>query len=241
MRFLHKKQMAALAAAVMLGVSGLAIAGAEGTNGASELNGDTVEYNAKTGLMTATGHVVLKKDDGIARGDYAEYNSKTQEGMLTGGVVADKGDTHLVCDTVHISSGSQVIAEGNVHGSKADKSYEGPRAEYSSDTEYVRLPAGGTITTADGSFTADYMEGWMKENHARGVGNVYITSPKRNFEGGGDEAEYFGSENGKVILTGNAWGIQDNNRLKSQRLTVYLDEQGQAAAAPDEAGTGSEQ
>ena len=47
-------------------------------------------------------------------------------------------------------------------------------------------------------------------------------------EGGGDEAEYFGQESGKVILTGNAWAVQDNNTLKSQRLTVYLNETGKA-------------
>ena len=227
MKSIHKKSIAA-AAAVLLGISSFAIVGAEPSNGASELNGDVVEYNAKTGLMTADGHVVLKHNDGVARGSHAEYNTKTQDGILTGGVVADQGDTHLTCDSVRFFGGTQVVAEGNVHGSKGDKAYEGSRAEYSTDNEYLRLPAGGTITTADGSFTADYMEGWMKENHARGVGNAYVTSPKRNFEGGGDEAEYFGEESGKVVLTGNAWAIQDNNRLKSQRLTVYLDEKGQA-------------
>ncbi|MCR5559319.1 LptA/OstA family protein [Schwartzia sp. (in: firmicutes)] len=234
MKSIQKKSLAAAAAVLMLGISGLASVGAEPSNAPSELNGDVVEYNARTGLMTADGHVVLKHNDGVARGSHAEYNTKTQDGLLTGGVVADQGNTHLTCDTVRFVSGTQFVAEGNVHGTQEDKSYEGPRAEYSSDTEYLRLPAGGTITTADGSFTADYMEGWMKDNHARGVGNAYVTSPKRNFEGGGDEAEYFGAESGKVVLTGNAWAIQDNNRLKSQRLTVYLDDQGKAQTTADE-------
>ena len=48
----------------------------------------------------------------------------------------------------------------------------------------------------------------------------------KNFEGGGDMLEYFGKENGKVVLTGNAWAIQDNNTLKSGRLTVFLQERG---------------
>ena len=90
------------------------------------------------------------------------------------------------------------------------------------------MTAGGTITTKDGSFTADYMEGWMQEERCKGVGSAHIVSEARNFEGGGDEAEYFGQESGKLLLTGNAWAVQDNNTLKSQRLTVYLNETGKA-------------
>ena len=92
------------------------------------------------------------------------------------------------------------------------------------------MTAGGTITTQDGTFTADYMEGWMNDEHCKGVGSAHVVSPPRQFEGGGDEAEYFGKESGKLVLTGNAWAIQENNTLRSQRLTVYLNETQEAPA-----------
>lgn len=230
------RKWAALAAAGCLLLSAAAMAAPEA--GRSELNGDTIEYNMKTGEMTARGHVVLRYEDGMATADYAEYNIQTSTGTLTGGVVADKGDMHIVCDRVDVLSKTQIAAVGNVHGKQGDKQLDSPRVEYRSDEEYVCMPQGGTVATADGSVTADYMEGWMNEKHYRGVGNAHIVSPPKNFEGGGNEAEYFGSEKGKVVLKGDAWAVQDNHTLKSSRLTVYLDDEGRVEAKPKEEGNG---
>ena len=191
----------------------------------SELNADKVEYNMKTGQMTAEGNVVIRYDGGVATGAFATYNTKTSTGKMTGGVVADKGDMHLDCDVVEILSQTKMVASGNVHGWKQDKRVDGPRVEYDNGEGYARLPEGGKLSSKDGTFTADYMEGWTKTEHAKGVGNAHVISPPKNFEGGGDEAEYFGKENGKLVLTGNAWAIQDNNTLKSGRLTVFLSQQ----------------
>lgn len=205
-------------------------AAAETGSDAAELQADTVEYNAKTGEMTATGHVVMRQGGGVASAQNATYNTKTKQGKMTGGVVADRDGAHLTCDVFHVLSDTQFLAEGNVHGTKEDKSFTGPQAEYFTDQDYVRMTAGGTITTQDGTFTADYMEGWMNDEHCKGVGSAHVVSPPRQFEGGGDEAEYFGKESGKLVLTGNAWAIQENNTLRSQRLTVYLNETQEAPA-----------
>ena len=212
-------------AAVFLAACLFGTAAAEETGSdAAELLADAVEYNAKTGEMTATGHVVMRQGGGVASAENATYNTKTKQGKMTGGVVADRDGAHLTCDVFHVLSDTQFLAEGNVHGTKEDKSFTGPQAEYFTDQDYVRMTAGGTITTQDGTFTADYMEGWMNDEHCKGVGSAHVVSPPRQFEGGGDEAEYFGKESGKLVLTGNAWAIQENNTLRSQRLTVYLNE-----------------
>lgn len=200
----------------------------------SELNADKVEYNMKTGQMTAEGNVVIRYDGGVATGDFATYNTKTHQGRMTGGVVADKEDMHLDCDVVEILSQTKMVAIGNVHGWKQDKRVDGPRVEYDNGEGYARLPEGGMLSSADGTFTADYMEGWTKTERAKGVGNAHVVSPPKNFEGGGDEAEYFGKESGKLVLTGNAWAIQDNNMLKSGRLTVFLQEQGKTETVANE-------
>ena len=218
-------------AAVFLAACLFGTAAAEETGSdAAELLADAVEYNAKTGEMTATGHVVMRQGGGVASAQNATYNTKTKQGKMTGGVVADRDGAHLTCDVFHVLSDTQFLAEGNVHGTKEDKSFTGPQAEYFTDQDYVRMTAGGTITTQDGTFTADYMEGWMNDEHCKGVGSAHVVSPPRQFEGGGDEAEYFGKESGKLVLTGNAWAIQENNTLRSQRLTVYLNETQEAPA-----------
>lgn len=202
----------------------------------SELNADKVDYNMKTGQMTAEGNVVIRYDGGVATGAFATYNTKTHQGRMTGGVVADKEDMHLDCDVVEILSQTKMVAIGNVHGWKQDKRVDGPRVEYDNGEGYARLPEGGKLSSADGTFTADYIEGWTKTERAKGVGNAHVISPPKNFEGGGDEAEYFGKESGKVVLTGNAWAIQDNNMLKSGRLTVFLQEQGKTEMVANEKG-----
>ena len=236
MRSLKKiPRWASLIAAACLFTSAVALAAPEGEKPEagnqgklSELNADKVEYNMKTGQMTAEGNVVIHYDGGVATGAFVTYNTKTHQGEMTGGVVADKEEMHLDCDRVDILSQTKMVAIGNVHGWKQDKRVDAPRVEYDNGEGYVRLPEGGMLSSADGTFTADYMEGWMKTEQAKGVGNAHVISPPKNFEGGGDEAEYFGKESGKLVLTGNAWGIQDNNMLRSARLTVFLDEQGQA-------------
>lgn len=234
---------AAMITAACLFTSAVALAAPEtektetGKQGApSELNADKVEYNMKTGQMTAEGNVVIRYDGGVATGAFATFNTKTYQGEMTGGVVADKEDMHLDCDRVEILSQTQMAAIGNVHGRKADKGVDAPRVEYDSGEGYVRLPEGGMLSAAEGTFTADYMEGWTQEERAKGVGNCHVISPPKNFEGGGDEAEYYGKESGKLVLTGHAWAIQDNNTLKSGRLTVFLQEQDKAETVADEKG-----
>ncbi len=238
MRYLNFAPGWAVLAAGCLFVSAVAWAAPEENEGIgkgrSELNGDTVEYSVQTGLMTASGNVVLKYEDGVATAAAGSYNTKTSKGSLTGGVVADKGDMHLDCDRVEILSQDQIVAIGNVHGRQQDKGVDGPRVEYNSAEEYVCLPEGGTLFAKEGNITANYMEGWAKTEQAKAIGNVHVVSPPKDFEGGGDEAEYFGKDSGKLVLTGNAWAIQGNHSLKSGRLTVFLNEQGNAETVDNE-------
>lgn len=227
-----KKKIAALLAAgcLLLG-AGVVFAAAKQAPEKAELYGDRVEYNSKTGQMTAEGHVKMVRGTATATGDRAEYNTKTQSGMVIGNVVADQEDGHLTCDTFTALSQTAFVAEGNVHGKKADRTVDGPRVEYNSETGYGCLPEGGTLGAQGGTLTADFIEGWEKDQHVKARGNVHIVQPSRNFEGGGDEGEYFGLQDGKTILSGNAWAIQDNNTLRSPHMVVYLNEKKQDAQA----------
>ena len=53
-------------------------------------------------------------------------------------------------------------------------------------------------------------------------------SPPRDLEAGGDQFDYYGQGDGRAVLTGNAWAVQGNNTMRSQRLTIYLAQDGTA-------------
>lgn len=202
----------------------------------AELHGDVVEYSTVTNVVMAKGNVVLKKDGATMKGNTGTYNTKTEFGTMTGNVIIDKDDMHMTADIVTAEKQNYFLALGNVHAKQQDKTFDGEKAEYTADKDYVRMEKGGTIGSADGTFYADYMEGWVKPEHIIGRGHAHIKSPARQFEGGGDHAEYFGKESGKAVLTGNAWAVQEGNSLKSNKLIVFLSDEQKLTAveAPEE-------
>ncbi|WP_232219182.1 LptA/OstA family protein [Anaerovibrio sp. RM50] len=219
-------------AIVMAGIATMAVSGtiyAAANDEPATLDAEEVEYDMESGLASAKGNVVMTKGNATVSGDYAEYNSKTKDGKVSGNVVATKDDMRMTADLVTTDGSDHMIAAGSVNGIKADKHFMGPKVEYFQQDEYVLIPSGGSITSADGTFRADLIRGFMKEEHFVGDGNVHIVSPRNNMEAGGDQVDYWGKEKGKAVITGNAWAVKDNNTLKSKKLTVYLAEDGTAS------------
>ena len=195
----------------------------------AELSADNVEYDMSTGLATATGDVLFKQGTAKVTGAKATYNAKTQEGMIEGNVIAVRDSLRLTCNSITTDGQEHIRATGSVRGTDGDKSFAGEQVDYyPNQNKYIKIPTGGTISNADGTFSANYMEGWLDAEHYIGKGNVHIVSPARQMEAGGDNADYEGKEQGRVVLTGNAWAIKENNTLKSNKLTLYLDAEGRA-------------
>ena len=253
-----KKACAVLAAAAL--AASLNMGSLQAADEASSLEGASVSYDMATGVIEADGGVVLRRGTASVTGEKASYNTKTQQGEITGGVVAVRDDMRLMASTVtlesadaiHATGGAAVtkgdlhltaarlsvfeqdryVAEGDVRAVKADKTFTGARAEYTQSADYMLVADGGTVQTADGTFTADRMEGWLAEEHYRGTGNVHVVSLPRSFEGGGEMVNYYANAEdgkGKCVLDGNAWAYQGNNMLKSNHLTVYLANTGELA------------
>ena len=211
----------------------------------SELNADEVEYDMETGVVTATGNVLLKYGTGTATGLKATYNLNTQEAHLIDNVIVIRDNLKLTCDRLSSDGAGHMQADGNVRGEqKIEPSAEKPNGDlrtftgehvdyYPDDKKHIIIPTGGIAQSNDGTFTADHMEGWLDDEYYVGTGNAHLISPPRNLEAGGDRVDYYAKENGKAILTGNAWAYQDNNTLKGNRLTVYLAEDKQLKAKPD--------
>ena len=195
----------------------------------ASLDADTVEYDMKSGLAVATGDVLMKRGNAKVTGAKATYNAKTQEGTVEGNVIAVRDDLRVTCDKVISDGQGHMSATGGVHGVQGQKTFTGEHVDYyPNQKNYVKIPTGGTITDGGDTFTADYMEGWLDDEHYIGKGNVHVNRPSRQMEAGGDHADYVGKEQGRVVLTGNAWAIQENNTMKSNKLTLYLDASGNA-------------
>ena len=202
----------------------------------SELNADNVEYNMNSGIVLATGNVLLKHGTGRATGARAMYNTKTMEAYLTENVIAERDGVKITCNDLRSDGKGHMQANGNVHGTQIiqpnekypngdTRTFTGEHVDYyPDDKKHFVVPTGGLITMNDGTFTADHMEGWLDDEHYIGTGNAHAVSPPRQMEAGGDRADYFGQEGGKLVLTGNAWAIQENNTVRGNRLTVYMAE-----------------
>ncbi len=203
----------------------------------SEVNADNVDYDMNTGVVTAEGNVLLKYGNDRATGGRAMYNTNTKEAYLIGNVIVIREDLKLTCDSLQNDGYGHMQADGNVYAVQTiapnseypngdTRTFKGDHVDYYPDEKkHVIIPTGGIVTSNnDGNFTANYMEGWLDEEYFVGTGDVHIVSPPREMEGGGDRIDYYARQNGKAVLTGNAWVIQKNNTMRGNKLTVYLAE-----------------
>ncbi|MBR1858502.1 MAG: organic solvent tolerance protein OstA [Selenomonadaceae bacterium] len=200
----------------------------------SEVNADEVEYDMNTGTVNANGNVVLKYSNGTATASSAMYNMNTQAAYLVGNVVVIRDNLKITCDSLNNDGRGYMQADGNVYAEqKIASTTENPAGDvrtftgehvdyYPYDRKHVVIPNGGRTEGKDGTFTADHIEGWVDDAYYIGTGNAHIVSPPRNLEAGGDRVDYYANDNGKAVLTGNAWAYQDNNTFRGNRLTVYL-------------------
>lgn len=221
-------------------------ANAEKNKVPSSVNADEVTYDMNSGVITAEGNVLLKHGTGKATGVKAMYNINTMEAYLVGNVIVIRDDLKITCDSLRNNGQGHMQADGNVLGTQTvapseeypngdTRTFQGEHVDYyPDDRKHVVIPTGGVVTSGDGTFTADHMEGWLDDEHYIGTGNAHAVSPPRQMEAGGDRVDYFGKEQGKAVLTGNAWAIQENNTIRGNRLTVYLADDKKVKVKPDE-------
>ncbi len=200
----------------------------------SEVTADDVQYDMNNGTVTANGNVILKYGDGRATGGRAMYNTNTQEAYLLDNVTVTRNDLKITCGSLRNDGQGHMQADGNVYVVQTvppnekypngdTRTFRGEHVDYyPNDRGHVFISTGGIITNSDGTFTADQMEAWLDEEHYVGTGNAHVVNPPRQLEAGGDRIDYYAGEDGKAVLSGNAWANQNNNTMRGNRLTVYL-------------------
>lgn len=189
-----------LAAAALMGAMILPAAGAlaadNNGNPAVSVTADTLEYNGKTQVATATGNVVIVRDQATMTGNKAVYNLKTAEADMEGNVSVQQPDMQLNADKVHSTNKNYVVATGSVRGVYGDKKVNGDKVEYYLDQDY------GIVT-----------------------GNVHIESPAENLIAYANQAVYTqtpGQNDGVVHLTGDVNATQNGNSLNGDNVDIRL-------------------
>lgn len=238
-----KKICAACMAAMLVN----SVAVAEETKDAqpSEVNADAIEYDMNTGIVSAEGNVLLKHGTAKATGLHALFNVNTKEAQLVGNVIVVREDMRITCDALMSNGQGHMLADGNVIATQSlapndkypngdTRTFTGEHIDYyPDDRKHVIIPNGGVAKSeVEGTFTADNMEGWIDDERYIGTGNAHLISTQRNLEAGGDQVDYDGKQEGKAVLSGNAWAIQNNNTIRGNRLTVYLADDGTLKAEP---------
>lgn len=191
-----------------------------------EVEADSIDYNAKSGVVKAQGNVIFVQGGATLTGSEVTYNSQTKNGLVTGGVKAIKEDMTLTAAQVQLQNNTHFVATGSAVLTKGDNRLTGPTVEYDSSQDYALVPQDAVLTGPDGTMTANRIEAFLKEDRAQGLGNVHVVSETRKLDARADKADYYGIKTagqGKLILTGNARAIQDGNTLTGETLTLYLD------------------
>lgn len=237
------KKICAGCAAVML-ISSAALA-ADKDNVPSEVNADAIEYDMNTGVASAEGNVLLKYGTTKATGLHALFNVNTKEAHLIGNVIVVDEDMRLTCGALMSNGQGHMVADENVIATQTVlpnekypdgdvRTFRGDHIDfYPDDRKHVVIPGGGIAQSeVEGTFTADSLEGWIDDERYIGTGNAHLVSQTRNLEAGGDVVDYDGKQEGKAVVSGNAWAIQNNNTIRGNRLTVYLADDGSLKAEP---------
>ena len=100
---------AGLALSLLIGGSSWALAAGKGEKKEpASLDADTVEYDMKTGEITATDNVLMKRGEAKVAGQKAAYNLNTMDGYVVGNVIAIRGDIRITCDKL-ISTSKHIL------------------------------------------------------------------------------------------------------------------------------------
>lgn len=222
-----KQKLCAMVVATLLLLP--ATAGLQSKSEPFQIQADTIEYNAKTGKMLASGAggVTLTQGSLTMTGAAADYNLNSQAGIITGNVKAIQDSMTLTAEQVQAREGGQLTATGNVLLSRGSDRLYAPKVDYYRDRQVAVVEKDAKLITADGVITSDSLETFFREKRSEAKGNVLIVSEQRKLQARADNATYYEAQSGqqgKIVLTGNARAVQDGNTVVGQTLTLYMDD-----------------
>lgn len=225
-QIIYKKlTTAALSVSLLLPAAGVLAADNASDNPAISVTADTLVYDGKTQVATATGNVVIIRDQATMTGNKAVYNLKTAEADMEGNVAVQQPDMQLNADKIHSTNKNYIVATGTVRGIYQDRKINGDKVEYYLDQDYGIVTGHGYLEAQGSEMWADHIEAWTKQIKAIGTGNVHIESPQENLVAYAKQAVYTQTPNqndGVVHLTGNVQATQNGNNLTGDNVEIRL-------------------
>lgn len=216
MKIFHK----VMAAAVILAAASMPAL-------ADDITADTLHYDGKTKVVTATGNVLIHANQGAAiTAAYGEYHFDDRSGFLDGGVHYEKEQAVLDAAKMYLYQDKTMRGVGNVyyHDGAEGRTLKGDDVMYNNDTGFAKIEGNGYVEDPQGSIAAPHIEGNTKQVKVVATGGVNLTSSANNAVGYGDQAVYTRTgrdgTDGKLVLTGNAWLNQNGNTFNGPELVL---------------------
>ena len=223
-QYMRKKILTTVLAGFML-VPVLGIGAEDAHTSSVSVTADTLMYDGKTQVATATGNVVIVRDQATMTGNKASYNLKTAEADMEGNVAVQQPDMQLNADKIHSTNRNYIVATGSVRGVYSDKKVNGDKVEYYLDQNYGIVSGNGYLEAQGSQMWADHIDAWFKEVRAVGQGNVHIESPTDSLTAYANQAVYTQTPNvhdGVIHLTGDVHATQKGNSLNGDNVVIRL-------------------
>lgn len=223
-QYMRKKILTTALAGFML-VPVLGIGAEDAHTSSVSVTADTLMYDGKTQVATATGNVVIVRDQATMTGNKASYNLKTAEADMEGNVAVQQPDMQLNADKIHSTNRNYIVATGSVRGVHSDKKVNGDKVEYYLDQNYGIVSGNGYLEAQGSQMWADHIDAWFKEVRAVGQGNVHIESPADSLTAYATQAVYTQTPNvhdGVIHLTGDVHATQKGNSLNGDNVVIRL-------------------
>ncbi len=223
-QYMRKKILTTALAGFML-VPVLGIGAEDAHTSSVSVTADTLMYDGKTQVATATGNVVIVRDQATMTGNKASYNLKTAEADMEGNVAVQQPDMQLNADKIHSTNRNYIVATGSVRGVYSDKKVNGDKVEYYLDQNYGIVSGNGYLEAQGSQMWADHIDAWFKEVRAVGQGNVHIESPTDSLTAYATQAVYTQTPNvhdGVIHLTGDVHATQKGNSLNGDNVVIRL-------------------
>lgn len=223
-QYMRKKILTTALAGFML-VPVLGIGAEDAHTSSVSVTADTLMYDGKTQVATATGNVVIVRDQATMTGNKASYNLKTAEADMEGNVAVQQPDMQLNADKIHSTNRNYIVATGSVRGVYSDKKVNGDKVEYYLDKNYGIVSGNGYLEAQGSQMWADHIDAWFKEVRAVGQGNVHIESPTDSLTAYATQAVYTQTPNvhdGVIHLTGDVHATQKGNSLNGDNVVIRL-------------------
>lgn len=208
-------------AALMISMAAFGVAKAD------DITADVLTYDGNTKIVTASGNVVIHANQGATiTAANGEYHFEDKSAVLQGSVHYSKDSATMTAGTLYVMGDKTVRGVGNVYyaDQAENRSLQGDDVTYNSETGYAKVEGNGKLTSQGSTFAAPHMEGNLKEIRIVATGGVNFTDETHNAKGYGDQAVYTRTgqqgQDGKLVLTGNAWVEQNGNTFVGPELVL---------------------